>query len=311
MGCSKGRRILQPAAVSLLVLLIILVNSDAKIGYNINVDVSGTKWSRSQSTEVLNFRTDGKCTGIGNSSKYVNIPGFAGIGVKENTYTKQGKLSNTNSLNVTALLNWIYINENIDDQPATNTTITLANGTIVYIPVQAQSEYYAEINESIPTLVRSQDETYYSGLGIYTRNSYKNDQDQFCTDYYATNLSKAAGFAGVYSNAIILTDITPGNINEIDLQNSASAFRLQSVSDKSTKLKYISGNSVSDEEYVGKFTIDRKISRRTTFNYTEEDDDYWLGCGCYPYPSEYLLGPEPEDYSCIFDAYNPLPNLGK
>ncbi len=308
MGCSRSRRILLPAAVSLLVLFIVLVNSDAKIGYNINVDVSGTKWSRSQSTEVMNFREDGQCTGTGNSSKYVNIPGFAGIGVKETTYAKQGKLSNTNSLNVTALLNWIYINENIDDQPATNRTITLANGTIINVPVQAQSEYYAEINESIPTLVRSEDETYYSGLGIYTRNNYKSDQDQLYTDYYATNLSKAARFAGVYSNAMIITDVTPGNIDELDLQNSATAFRLQSISDKSTKLKYKSGNSVSSEEYVGKFTIDRRISRRSTFNFSRGDDD-WLGCGCNP--ATQFIEPGYGDYRSFFDSYNPLPNLIK
>ncbi|MFB3764215.1 MAG: hypothetical protein ACE14P_03095 [Methanotrichaceae archaeon] len=308
MDCSKSRRILLPAAVSLLILFIIIVNSDAKIGYNINVDVSGTKWSRSQITEVLNFRTDGQITGTGNSSKYVNIPGFAGIGVKETTYTKKGKLSNTNNLNITAKLNWIYINENIDDHPAINKTI-FENGTVIYVPVvQASSHYYAEINESIPTLVRSEDETYYSGEGIYTRNRYVNDQDLLCTDYYANNLSKAARFAGVYSNAMIITDIIPGNINELDLTNSATAFRLQSISDKSTRLKYQSGSSVSDEEYVGKFKIDRKFSRRSTFNFSRGEDD-WLGCGCYP--DREFISSEYKNCKCIFDAYNPLPNLGK
>lgn len=307
MDCSRGRRILLPVAISLLILLIIFVNSEAKIGYNLNVDVSGTKWSRSQSTEVMDFKADSQCTGTGNSSKYVNIPGFAGIGVKETTYTKQGKLSNTNNLNVTAKLNWIYINENIDDQPAHNTTITLENGTIIVIPVEAKSHYSAVINESIPTLVRSNDVTYYNGKGIYTRNSYKSEQDTLCTDYYATNLSKAARFAGVYSNAIVLTDIVPGKVNEVVLENSATAFRLQSISDKVTKLKYKSGNSFSDEEYVGKFKIDRKISRRSTFSYVNESEDYWLGC-CPP-DTKFVKIPSSWNCGCIFDAYTPLPKI--
>ncbi len=300
MGRSNGWRILLPAAVSLLILFVVLATSEAKVGYNINVDVSGTKYSRSQSTEVLNFRADSQCTGTGNSSKYVNVPGFAGIGLKEITYTKYGKLSNQNNFNITAKLNWIYINENIDDRPESNVTIPLDNGTTINITREATSHYYAEINESIPTIVRSDDETTYRGEGIYSRNSYTSGEDKLCTDYYATNLSKIARFAGVYSNSIIQVDITPGVVDERVMKNSATAFRLLSLSDRYTRLRYKTGNAYSDEEYVGKFKIDRKISDRSRFNLSNEY--YWLDC-CSP--GIEFMRPSYGNCECIFDAYDP------
>lgn len=301
MDWYKGRGILLAVAVSLLILLVILATTEAKVGYNLNVDVSGTKWSRSQSTEVLNYKADGECRGTGNSSKYVNIPGFAGIGLKEITYTKYGQLYNKNTYNVTARLNWIYITENIDDTPASNISIISDNGTFINTTRDAKSHYYAEINESMPTLVRNDDETYYNGLGIYSRNSYTSNQDKMCTDYYATSLSKASKFAGVYSNALVTVDVVPGRVDEKVLENSATAFNLQSVSNKYSRLKYKSGSAYSDEEYMGEFKINRKFSRYSSFKLSSED--YWLGC-CYP-DTEFIR-PANWNCECIFDAHSPL-----
>ncbi len=300
MGRSMDWRILQPAAISLLILLIVLATSEAKVGYSINVDVNGTKWSRSQSTEVLNFRADSDLNGKGNSSKYMNVPGFAGIGLKEITYTKYGKLSDKNGLNITAKLNWIYINENIDDRPANNTTVTQDDGTVVNITVPAKSHYYAEINESIPTAVRSDDELSYSGQGIYSRNSYTNNEDKLFTNYYAKNFSKIARFVGVYTNALVRTDITPGRVSEIVMKNSTTAFRLLSLSDRYTRLKYQTRDAFSDEEYVGRFKIDRKFSNNNRFRISS--DYYWLDC-CSPDMG--YMQPSYWNCGCIFDARDP------
>jgi len=302
-------RILLFLAVSLFILTFILPYVEAKVGYSINVDVDGTKWGRSQYTEVLNFKSESECNGRGNSSKYVNVPGFAGIGFKENTYTKEGRLATKNVLNLSAKLNWIYITENVDGAEYVNETDDdldddLDDASIKIIQT-ASDNYYAEINESMPTLIRADDEISYVGEGIYTRNSYHNSEDRIYTNYQATNLSKAARYVGVYSNAFIRAHVAKGIADEKILKSSATAFRVLSVSDRYSRLGYKSDDTCSDEEYVGSFRISRTISKRTLFNLSQLEAN-WLGC-CSPDTN--FVKPKAWNCDCVFDAHSPTPYL--
>ncbi len=302
MARSGEQWVLLIFAISLFILTSILPFVDAKVGYAINVDVDGTKWGRGQYTEVLNFKSESECNGRGNSSKYVNVPGFAGIGFKESTYAKEGRLATKNVLNLSAKLNWIYITENVDGAEYVNES--WENGTLNIIRV-ASDQYYAEINESLPTLVRTDDEISYIGEGIYTRNSYHNSEDKIYTSYYATNLSKAARYAGVYSNAFIRAYVAEGIVDEDVLKSSATAFRVLSVSDRYSRLGYKSDDKCSDEEYIGSFRISRTISKRTRFNMSRDDE--WL-LGCCP-PDTDFIKPKGWNCDCIFDAHDPTPYL--
>lgn len=305
MARSKLFRVLLFIAVSSFILTFILPSHvEAKVGYSIGVDVDGTKWGRSKYTEVLNFKSESECSGKGNSSKYVNVPGFAGIGFKEITYTKEGRLATKNTLNLSAKFNWVYITENVDGAEYINDTDT-ETGEINITQV-ASDNYYAEINESIPTLVRTDDEISYVGDGIYTRNSYQNNEDKICTNYHATNLSKAARYVGVYSNAFIRAHVAPGLVEEDVLKSSATAFRVLSLSDRYSRLRYKTDNVYSDEEYVGSFRISRTISKRSRFNFSRED----IGLGCCS-PDTDFVKPKAWSCDCIFDAHNPTPYLIK
>jgi len=306
MARSEQLRILLILAVSLFILTFILPNVVAKVGYSISVDVDGTKWGRSQYTEVLNFKSESECNGRGNSSKYVNVPGFAGIGFKENTYTKEGRLATKNVLNLSARLNWIYITENVDGAEFINETDedNEENDSIIIVQTASDS-YYAEINESMPTLVRTDDETSYIGEGIYTRNSYYNSEDKIYTNYHATNLSKAARYVGVYSNAFIRAYVEDGKVDEKVLKSSATAFRVLSVSDRYSRLGYKSDDKCSEEEYVGTFRISRTISKRNRYNFSQMEAE-WLGC-CPPDTN--FIKPKAWNCDCIFDAHSPTPYL--
>ncbi len=305
MARSELLGILLFVAVSSFILIFILPpHVEAKVGYSIGVDVDGTTWGRSKYTEVLNFKSESECSGKGNSSKYVNVPGFAGIGFKEITYTKEGRLAAKNTLNLSAKFNWVYITENVDGAEYINDTEN-GNDTI-NITQTAKDNYYAEINESIPTLVRTDDEISYVGEGIYTRNSYSNNEDKICTNYHATNLSKAARYVGVYSNALIRAHVAPGLVEENVLKSSATAFRVLSLSDRYSRLGYRTDNAYSDEEYVGSFRISRTISERTRFNFSREE----IGLGCCS-PDTDFVKPKEWNCDCIFDAHNPTPYLIK
>lgn len=306
MARSEMLEILLIFAVSSFILTFILPYCivDAKVGYSVSVDVDGTKWGRSKYTEVLNFKSEGECSGKGNSSKYVNVPGFSGIGLKEITYTKEGRLATKNALNLTAKFNWIYITESVDGAEYINVTDEEDN-TIDVIQT-ANDKYYAEINESMPTLIRTDDEIQYIGEGIYTRNSYSNNEDKICTIYQATNLSKAAKYIGAFSNAVVQATVTKGFVDEDILKSSATSFRVLSYSDRYSRLKFKSDDKYSDEEYIGNFKISRTISKRSRFNLTKEEE--WLGC-CSPEAD--FAKPKWWNCDCIFDAHNPTPYLMK
>lgn len=307
MARSGLLRMLLFFAVSSFILTFILPYCivDAKIGYSVNVDVDGTKWGRSKYTEVMNFKSESECSGKGNSSKYVNVPGFSGIGFKEITYTKEGRLATKNALNLTAKFNWVYITEDVDGAEFVNETDE-KNGSINVVQI-AKDNYYAEINESMPTLVRTDDEIQYIGEGIYTRNSYSNNEDKICTSYQATNLSKAARYVGAFSNAVVKAHVAKDIVDVDVLSSTATSFRVLSYSDRYSRLKFKSGNAYSDEEYVGNFKISRTISKRSRFNLTKEEAQ-WLGC-CSPEAD--FAKPKWWNCDCIFDAHNPTPYFMK
>lgn len=154
----------------------------------------------------------------------------------------------------------------------------------------------------MPTLVRTDDEIQYIGEGIYTRNSYSNNEDKICTSYQATNLSKAARYVGAFSNAVVRAHIAKDLVDVEVLKSSATSFRVLSYSDRYSRLKFKSDDTYSDEEYVGNFKISRTISKRSRFNLTKEEE--WLGC-CSPEAD--FVKPKWWNCDCIFDAHNPTP----
>jgi hypothetical protein len=223
------------------------------------VDVNGTDWGRSQSTNVLSFQSDSAVSGNGNCSKYVSIDGFAGNGLKDNVYAKQGSITNNNRISVLSVDRWIHIEERVDNQ---------------------SNHYLAEINESLPTIITSKDDFYYKGAGIYSRGVYSSKDRKVSLDYRATTLSKSISFGGYFSNAIIRADIKPSQVQVLDLTNSSMAFGVSSMSDIYSEIAFSSDNLKLDQTYLGLYKINSKFISNSKFN-LDEWDGQELPC-CQP-----------------------------
>lgn len=238
----------------------IILTSDAKVGYDINVVVNNStatsQWSRSQSTEVLYFYEDGSCSGVGNSSKYAKISGFAGIDTKETTHTKKGQLITADSLTLASAENQITIEESVRN-----------------------NSYEADINESLPTIMIQKSNLFYKGLGINTKNIYINNDDKIITNYNGKSLTKLAGYGAVYNNALIHVDIIPGRVNEIVDQNYTSAFSLSSASDTYSGLGFASSKEFIEEVYPGNFKVNLRILKDHRF-YRINDTNSMIGFDC-------------------------------
>ncbi|HWQ19695.1 MAG TPA: hypothetical protein VN455_07940 [Methanotrichaceae archaeon] len=245
-----------------VLVLIILASScisEAKMGYDIAVNVNGLHWSRSQSTEFLNLRMDSACNGVGNSSKYVKITGLAGIGMKDTTHSSKGKLISEERLNLSSY----WVSTDIEESYNIST-----------------HQFIADINETMPTFLSDENSLVYQGDGIYSRNLYQNNGDDISTDYLGSYLSKAIRYAGIYKNAKIHTVVGPTSVDETVFKNEAWAFRLSSESDTYSGLRYKGKDGILDDSYAGAFKVEEKMLKGFDFSTTEfeEKSEGWLEC---------------------------------
>lgn len=235
--------------------------SEGKIGYDINAVVSNStatsSWSRSQSTEIMKFQYDSACTGNGRSAKYMTIDGFAGIGLKDNTYTGEGRFICSENIELMSDENYIFIEETGENN----------------------SEHYTcKINESLPTLLSVKNKVFYTGDEIRARNAYKNNEDRIYTSYHAKSFTKSATYLGFYDKALITADVTPTCASVYVMKDSVTSFSLFSTSDLYSGLRFMSGkDGLIDDDYLGPFTINQRIAKRYSFDNQSEEVD-WLEC---------------------------------
>lgn len=258
-------RIVPMAIVMVMVALAItsLPLSQARVGYNLNVvventtDMSMSSWGRSQSTAAMNFQFEGTSTGNGESSKYIRIGGFAGLGYKENTYTNPGRLIAGETIDLKSDINYIIIDEAGDEK---------------------SDRYTAKINESLPILMSVDNRIYYLGDGIWNRNKYVNNDDLIYSNYHGKMFTKASNYRAFVDETLINVDITPYYVNEDIKKNSLTSFGVSSNSDRYSSLRYISADDTLIEgDYWGSFTINQKINKIHGFE-NDFDEVDWLEC---------------------------------
>ena len=246
-----------------LIMIAISAQAEARVGYDIYATVNDSSavssWGRGHHTTEMSFNSVSKCKGDGNSSKYVRINDLSGINLKENIYTKKGRLKEDKSLSISSRVNFVTIEEAVSDK---------------------SERYDITINESMPSSLLNVDEIAYRGEGIYKSNSYTNNDDKIATKFHAKKFSESSAFLAVYRNAFILADITPGRVSEFAGENYSTVFQSASDSDLYSGFKFRSSREFIEQDYFGSFKIDRSLSRSHSFQKSNEEDD-WLVC-CPP-----------------------------
>ncbi len=263
-----GRNNIKARSICLIILLLaILSQAEGKTGYDIFVTVNNstasTSFSRSHYTSVFDFNSESHYKGDGNSSKYIKIDGLGGVGLKENTYTKEGRLKEDNRLSAGSSVNFVSIDEDVSNNA---------------------EEYNVNINESMPSFLLSVDETVYRGEGIYKRNSFINNEDEIMTSYHAKKFSESSAFLARYRNALIIADVTPAGIVEFVGENYSTTLQLASESDLYSGFKFRSPDEHIEEDYVGSFKISKKLSKEHSFRYDNDDQESMLDCCPSAYP---------------------------
>jgi len=248
--------LLLAAVIALLSLTTIVHISNASVGYSMNVMVNNTTWSLTKSTQVLSFQLESSVKGNGNSSKYLSLKGLTNNNsLWENTYTREGNLTDQNRIDVKSTVDYIHIKEHVD----------------------ADSNHYsAEINESMPTVVFSQDDFFFKGKQVFSRNRYVNDNTVLKTNYHGTKLLKTIDYAGTFTNSITFADLSTSSAATRSLKNESTALSLYSVSDQYSGLLYRSCKGTWDEDYFGLFNINRYILEKNVFHFDREEDA--MGC---------------------------------
>jgi len=263
-----------------LAILFTLPVSEARFGYEIGVYVNNSTanshWAIGQSTEILKWQYESRVSGDGNSTKYHRLNGFAGMSLKEDAYSRNGRLVSKDLMSVASTLNWMYIDEVVSD---------------------SSNRYTLDINESLPTKITQQSQTTYKGEGIYVRSTYENNGEDIESSYFASALARSINYKSYYQNALIHSEIIPGNIDADVLRNHGLGLALYSASDGYTRLSLGSNNRRIEQSYNGAFTYSGRIRSEGRFNKTEYDDDM-LEC-CPSQPSINAYNEDCSRYGCI------------
>lgn len=243
--------------------MIIVPIFDAKTGYSINVLVhdsnSSSFWGRGLTTQELIFTTESKCTGSGNSSKYVSISDFAGMDLKESAYSRQGRLIEKNLMGLTSRMRRVHIEEKGNNNSNT---------------------YTANVDVSMPTVLYSTDDLYYRGNGMNARGSYSNGEAKFEIDHHGSSLSKSFKYGATFNESKVWAIVTPNSTYEDVKENRTTAFRLNSASNKYTGLRFSSEDDFIEQIYRGDFKVDTKILKVNKFVISNDslNETQWLPC---------------------------------
>ncbi|NYT01365.1 MAG: hypothetical protein GKC10_01195 [Methanosarcinales archaeon] len=254
------------AAKAIIILLLITLNIpllEGKIGYSLNVVVNNSTmqshWSRSESTSKLKVQSETRVSGDGNYSNYLKISGLAGIGMHDRTHANQGRLAIRDTLQVESSENWIDIEERVTDN---------------------SEQYSVEINESLPTSIFNNNRILYQGEGIRVNNVYTTREDRVETSFQASKFTRSVAFAAYRDKALISARVTPSGATEVEHKNAGMAFKLSSASDIYSGIRFVSGDDLVEEDYLGQFALDQKVMTQSRFNLTEAGQ--WSGCCILP-----------------------------
>ncbi|MFB3765952.1 MAG: hypothetical protein ACE14P_12000 [Methanotrichaceae archaeon] len=195
-------------------------------------------------TVALAFNAESQCTGTGNFSKYVDVSNFAGLSLKETEHSKQGRLIYSNTLSIDSRVRYVYI----DEMVSKNSML-----------------YEADINASMPTALYNRDDLYYRGSGMDIKSAYINNNDKMFTRLSGNLLTRSVKFGGIFNEERVLASIAPGSVDVHDLENRTFAFALTSSSDRSTGLRFVSGDEFIDQNYVGRFQLNTKLLKGSNF----------------------------------------------
>lgn len=264
----RGRNNIRDGVICILILMLAALSlAEGKIGYDISVTVNdsndSSSWSRSRFTSAFEFSSESHYKGDGNSSKYIRLKDLSGVALKENTYTKEGRLKEDSIISAGSSVNFVTIEEVVSDN---------------------SERYNVDINESMPTFLMSLEETMYRGDGIYKRNSFINNEDKIMASYHAKKFSLSSAFLAKYRNALIFAEVTPSSVDEFVGENYSTMLQLSSESDIYSGFKFESPDEYIDEDYVGSFKMSKMLSKEHSFQYAKDDMLDMLDCCPSAYP---------------------------
>lgn len=263
-----GRKNIRHGVICVFIFMLATLSiAEGRTGYDIYVTVNdsnnSTSWSRSHFTSVYEFNSESHYKGDGNSSKYVFIKGLDDVSLKENTHTKEGRLKEDSLLSAGSSINFVNIEERVSDNA---------------------ERYNVEINESMPSYLMSVEEIMYRGEGIYKRNIFKNRDDKMMTSYHAKKFSESSAFLAKYKNALIIAEVVPDGVDQFVGENYSSVLQFASESDIYSGFEFKSPDRDIEEDYVGSFKINKKVSSEHSFQYAEDDMGDMLDCCPAAYP---------------------------
>ena len=283
--------------LGLLVLIILsLPLSCAKMGYDINADASspdGTSaWSLHRSTSNLSYSCDENVSGSGKFSRLSHLRGLAGHMKDESSYALNGSLELEDKIRFLSKEGKVIIKADAYEYefPPDSESSQDSNSETPNIP---GGSINITVDERWPSALIDFKSMKYSGPGIRTRDTYYHEGDKVSTSFYSTELAKESLYRASINRTIIQASITPKGVKEERSMNKTSTFVLNSDSlGPNVNLEFSRSKPYSEsnrfgrttpyilisEDYAGRQTISLKVGMNESAIIPLEDKFEWIPC---------------------------------
>jgi hypothetical protein len=270
-----------------LMLLLLILPSQAIIGYDITAQVGPIGYALHRATENLDFSIDGSVIGNGNFSRLTHINELSGVEADEkSSSTKNSDLNYSEKLGFQSREGPVYVTLNLQSNNITDTT-SQSNPRYVF------SEFAdISVDEHWPAIFANLKRISYYGPGIRTSERYVNNGDVVSSYIDSWKLNKTSYYRTYINRTVIDVNVTPSGVFLDKSQNKSSSYilgmqstgsltHIDAVQRGSTALKYGRGNDIINgisEDYKGQQRLNLKIGMNGYITKQPTETIDWLPC---------------------------------
>lgn len=204
--------------IALIIGLIYIPISDARMGYEVSARVNSTQWSIDRSTQDMDFEIDGSVSGNGSFSKLAHIQNFVGIESHELSSSSNGSLVYEEIMKLKSREGSFIIGATVKSKAneSTNESVNVSSDESINI----------KIDERWPAAFFNHKKISYLGPGIRTRENYRNNGDVVETSINSWKLNKESMYEAQVNRSITSVNITSSGVIERKSGNKTSRYNL-------------------------------------------------------------------------------------
>ena len=271
---------LQPAALVMIILFLLIPSANGIMGYDISARVNDSSLEVHRQIQEMKFNAAGFVDGFGNFSRYSSIEGFAGIRAHEiSSSPRPGRIGYADQLAL-----------GTGEGPVQIKAVLQSN--VPYSGNDSNFNEYGtiEVDEKWKAFFGSHKRILYSGPGMRAEEIYENNGDYMKSSLESWELSRESLYQTALNRTLISANLTASGVDMDLYSNKSTVFMLDHRSvgrNTHFDIGRINRSSGADEiesriteDYIGQQNITMSLFMGDWIMKLD-DDRGWMDC-CSP-----------------------------